>query len=240
MHIALLIDCENASADSIHGVLSELVSRGSVNIRRAYGNWKNSPSWEAKLHPFAIQPVQQFAYTPGKNASDMSMTVDAMELLFTEKLDAFALMTSDSDFTPLAMKLLAKGKQVIGFGRSTTPESFRKACSVFIHTDTFREPAPDNSSQGSSANSRRTKNELRGDTELMNALRAAVDTMAGDEGWAMINNVGHYIVRSAKLASESYGYRSWLALIRATEYFEEKPPEGNQFYFRRRQPTKPA
>jgi NYN domain len=94
MHIALLIDCENASAESIHGVLSELASRGTVNIRRAYGNWKNSPSWEAKLHPFAIQPVQQFAYTAGKNASDMSMTVDAMELLFTEKLTSCAATRS--------------------------------------------------------------------------------------------------------------------------------------------------
>lgn len=222
MHIALLIDCENASAESIHGVLSELASRGTVNIRRAYGNWKNSPSWEAKLHPFAIQPVQQFAYTPGKNASDMSMTVDAMELLFTEKLDAFALMTSDSDFTPLAMKLVAKGKQVIGFGRATTPESFRKACSVFIHMDTFGEPTQESPSQSPPPSSWRTKNELRGDTELMNALRSAVDAMAGDEGWASIASVGQHVANSAKLSSKSYGYARWPDLIRATEYFEEK------------------
>lgn len=238
MHIALLIDCENASAESIHGVLSELASRGTVNIRRAYGDWKKLPNWESKLHPFAIQPVQQFAYTTGKNASDMSMTVDAMELLFTEKLDAFALMTSDSDFTPLAMKLLAKGKQVIGFGRSTTPESFRKACSVFIHTDTFRESVQESPSPNPPPSTRRTKNELRGDTELMNALRAAVDAMAGEDGWASTPSVGQHVVNSAKLSSKSYGYARWPDLILATEYFEDRKGEGNHHYFRRKQPAK--
>jgi uncharacterized LabA/DUF88 family protein len=170
----------------------------------------------------------------------MSMTVDAMELLFTEKLDAFALMTSDSDFTPLAMKLLAKGKHVIGFGRSTTPESFRKACSVFIHTDTFREPVQESPSQSPAPSSRRTKNELRGDTELMNALRSAIDTMAGEGGWASIPSIGQHVTNSAKLSSKSYGYARWPDLIRATDYFEEKVGEDNHSYFRRKQAAKPA
>jgi uncharacterized protein (TIGR00288 family) len=238
MHIALLIDCENAAAESIHGVLSDLAERGTVNVRRAYGNWKNSPSWEAKLHPFAIQPVQQFAYTSGKNASDMCMTVDAMELLFTEKLDAFALMTSDSDFTPLAMKLLSKGKQVIGFGKSTTPEPFRKACSVFIHTDGFGEPTKENPAPNLAANARRTKNELRGDTELMNALRAAVDAMAGDDGWAFMGRVGQHIANDAKLSSKNYGYARWSDLIRTTGYFDETVRDGHHFYLRRKSAAK--
>jgi hypothetical protein len=143
-------------------------------------------------------------------------------------------MTSDSDFTPLAMKLLAKGKQVIGFGRRTAPEPFRNACSVFLYTDTFSEPTQEGQAQGQASSSRRTTNELRGDTELMNALRAAVDNEAGNEGWALINNVRQHVVDSAKLSSSSYGYKSWRDLIRATEYFEEKPSEGNQFYFRRK------
>lgn len=134
MNIALLIDCENAAPDSIHGILSELAEKGTINIRRADGNWKSPGAWEEKLHPFAIQPVQQFAYTKGKNAIDMCMAIDAMDLLFTEKVDSFAWVTSDSDFTPLVIKLLSKGKRVIGFGESKTLEPFKKACSlVYLH-----------------------------------------------------------------------------------------------------------
>lgn len=170
-HVALLIDCENANRSSIDGILSELAQRGTINIRRAYGNWKHQAGWEEKLHPFGIQPIQQFAYTKGKNAIDMCMAIDAMELLFTEKIDAIALVTSDSDFTPLVLRLLAKGKVVIGLGESKTPDPFKKACSIFIHTDNFREPTPEHPDPSKST--RKSRNELRGDTELMNVLRAA-------------------------------------------------------------------
>lgn len=232
MNIALLIDCENASPESIHGILGELAERGTINIRRAYGNWKNQPGWETKLHPFAIQPVQQFAYTKGKNAIDMSMAIDAMDLLFTEKVDGFALVTSDSDFTPLVLKLLSKGKLVIGFGESKTPEPFKKACSLFIHTDSFREPSPENPAPAQS--SRKSKKELRGDTELMNALRAAVEAMKDDTGWAYMGKIGQYIANDAKLSSKNYGYARWSDLIRATEYFDETVKDEHHVYFRRR------
>lgn len=93
MNIALLIDCESAKPDSIDGILGELAEKGTINIRRGYGNWKNQGGWEAKLHPFAIQPIQQFAYTKGKDAVDMCMAIDAMDLLYTEKVDCFSLVT---------------------------------------------------------------------------------------------------------------------------------------------------
>ena len=175
MNIALLIDCENAKPDAIEGILGELAEKGTINIRRAYGNWKTQAGWEVKLHPFAIQPIQQFAYTKGKNAIDMCMAIDAMDLLYTEKVDCFALVTSDSDFTPLVLKLLAKGKSVIGFGESKTPEPFKKACSLFIHTDNFKEPTAEHPLPAKGT--KKTKNELRGDTELMNVLRAAIEGM---------------------------------------------------------------
>jgi len=110
--IALLIDCDNARPDAIYGIMNELAKHGMTNIRRAYGNWKSQSSWEEKLHPYAIQPIQQFSYTRGKNATDIAMTIDAMELLFTEHVDFFAIVSSDSDFTPLVMKVLSKGKKV--------------------------------------------------------------------------------------------------------------------------------
>lgn len=229
MNIALLIDCENAKSDSIDGILGELAEKGTINIRRAYGNWKNQAGWETKLHPFAIQPIQQFAYTKGKNALDMCMAIDAMDLLYTEKVDCFALVTSDSDFTPLVLKLLSKGKTVIGFGESKAPEPFVKACSVFIHTDNFKEPSAENPLPSRTA--RKTKNELRGDTELLNVLRAAIESMKGENGSAPMTRIGQYISNHSSLSSKNYGYARWSDLIRATEYFEESQGENHQVVF---------
>ncbi len=139
--IALLIDCDNVSHNAIDGVLNELAKYGIVNIRKAYGNWKLSQlqGWEQKLHPYAIIPVQQFAYTTGKNATDAAMIIDAMDLLYGHDLDGFALMTSDSDFTPLAMRILTSGLKVYGFGEKKTPLPFIKACSQFIFTENLAE-----------------------------------------------------------------------------------------------------
>lgn len=231
MNVALLIDCENANPESIDGILGELAAKGAINIRRAYGNWKNQAAWEEKLHPFAIQPVQQFAYTKGKNAVDMCMAIDAMDLLFTENIDVFALVTSDSDFTPLVLKLLAKGKSVIGFGESKTPEPFKKACSLFIHTDGFGRQSDE--SRGSSGGGKRwARNELRGDTELSNLLRAAVEAMKGEDGAAPMGKVGQYIANNSSLSHKNYGYARWSDLMRATEYFEEMSGDNHQPSFR--------
>lgn len=230
MNIALLIDCENAKATSIDGILSELAERGTTNIRRAYGNWKNQGSWEEKLHPYAIQPIQQFALTKGKNAVDMCMAIDAMEMLFTEKVDIFALVTSDSDFTPLVLRLSAKGKQVIGFGENKTPDAFRKACSLFVLTDDFRERTSD--APHPAISKRKTKNELRGDTELMNTLREAIESMKGEDGYAHMGVIGKYISNNSSLSQKNYGFRIWSDLIRETDYFEEKKADGNHPMFR--------
>lgn len=229
MHIALLIDCENAKPDAIDGILGELAEKGTISIRRAYGNWKNQAGWEARLHPFAIQPIQQFSYTKGKNALDMCMTIDAMDLLYTERIDCFALVTSDSDFTPLVLKLLSKGKGVIGFGESKTPEPFVKACSVFIHTDDFKAPSADNPVPSRAL--RKSRSELRGDTELMNVLRASVESMKDENGSAPMTRIGQYISNHSSLSSKNYGYARWSDLIRATEYFEERQGENHQVAF---------
>ena len=135
--IALLIDCDNVSHNSIEGVLEELAKYGMVNVRHAHGDW-NHPSlsgWIGRLHPNAIRPMQQFAYTKGKNATDSAMIIDAMDLLYSGSIDAFALMTSDSDFTPLVMRILESGLPVYGFGEKKTPQPFVDACSPFIYTE---------------------------------------------------------------------------------------------------------
>lgn len=133
-NIALLIDADNASPDGIDGVLTVLAGLGAVNVRRAYGNWKKPAlkGWEALLHRYGIMAQQQFDVTKGKNATDMRMTIDAMDLLYSGRIDGFGIMSSDSDFGPIAMRLKQDGLPVYGFGTERTPESFREACTRFI------------------------------------------------------------------------------------------------------------
>lgn len=135
--IALLIDADNAPAEMIDEILNELSKLGVINIRRAYGNWTKSglKSWEGKLLEYALRPMQQYDYSKRKNATDMAMTVDAMELLYTEQPDAFGIVSSDADFTPLVMHLRAKGAAVYGFGMHQTPKPFVNACSRFLYLE---------------------------------------------------------------------------------------------------------
>src|SRR5690348_5247530 len=125
-NIALLIDADNAPASKIVAILSVIAKYGVANIRRAYGNWKSPSlkSWEECLHEYAIRPIQQFDYTKGKNATDAALIIDAMDLLYTQRLDAFAIVSSDSDFTPLVMRILTSGLKVYGFGEKKTSLPF--------------------------------------------------------------------------------------------------------------------
>ena len=135
--IALLIDADNSPSSKIDVILSELAKIGVANIRRAYGNWKKDglKGWEGVLHEYAIRPIQQFDYSKGKNATDMGMVIDAMDLLYTDRPEAFGIVSSDSDFTPLVMHLKAKGAQVYGFGAKKTPMPFVNACSRFLYME---------------------------------------------------------------------------------------------------------
>lgn len=130
--IALLIDCDNVSHNAVEGVLEELAKYGMVNVRHAHGDWKSEhlTGWVERLHPFAIRPMQQFAYTKGKNATDAAMIIDAMDLLYSKNIDAFALMTSDSDFTPLAHRLRESGLPVYGFGEKKNTLALRSSLHV--------------------------------------------------------------------------------------------------------------
>ena len=135
--IALLIDADNSPSSKIDVILAELAKVGVTNIRRAYGNWKKDglKGWEGVLHEYAIRPIQQFDYSKGKNATDMGMVIDAMDLLYTDQPEAFGIVSSDSDFTPLVMHLKAKGAQVFGFGAKKTPMPFVNACSRFLYLE---------------------------------------------------------------------------------------------------------
>jgi uncharacterized protein (TIGR00288 family) len=218
--LALLIDADNAPAAKIDVILAEVARHGSANVRRAYGNWKSPhlKAWESTLHTYAIRPIQQFAYTSGKNASDMAMVIDAMDLLYARTLDAFAIVSSDADFTPLVMRILTDGVKVYGFGEKKTPEPFVNACSQFTYVEGLVEP----SANGEPALKASDAQRLRGDTRLVQMLRNAVDAAAADDGWAHLGQVGSQIGNQASFDPRNYGYRKLSDLIEATELFEVK------------------
>lgn len=233
--IALLIDCDNVSHKSIEGVIDELSKYGKVYIRHAYGNWKSDSmkGWEEKLHPHAIKPIQQFAYTKGKNATDAAMIIDAMDLLYTQNLDAFALMTSDSDFTPLVMRILSNGITVYGFGEKKTPTPFVKACSQFIFTENLEHEENEEKLSLNEGKSKKSRNELRKDTSLVRLLRTAVEQGAGEDGWTHLGLVGQYISNKTSFSPINYGYKKLGDLIRVSELFEiEMRKNNSQMYIK--------
>ena len=227
--IALLIDCDNVSSSSIEGVLEELAKYGTVNVRHAHGDWKSPhlSGWIDKLHPHAIRPIQQFAYTTGKNATDSAMIIDAMDLLYSNTVDAYALMTSDSDFTPLVMRILESGMPVYGFGEKKTPLPFVHACSQFIYTENLQTEDEENAGK-SAAVTKRSRKELRGDTELVRLLRTSVEQTSDDDGWAHLGKVGQYISNNSSFSPVNYGYRKLSDLVKASELFEVEVRNDNK------------
>lgn len=232
--IALLIDCDNVSHNSIEGVLEELAKYGMVNVRHAHGDW-NNPSlsgWTNKLHPHAIRPMQQFAYTKGKNATDSAMIIDAMDLLYSKTIDAFALMTSDSDFTPLVLRILESGLPVYGFGEKKTPQPFVDACSPFIFTENLVTTAEDKADSPQQP-VKKSKKELRKDITLVKLLQTAVEQTSDDDGWAELGRVGSYISNNSSFSSINYGYKKLSDLIRVSELFDiEMRKDGKAMYIK--------
>lgn len=249
LRIALLIDADNAPAEKIDEILTELSTLGEINVRRAYGNWTKSGlgGWQDRLLEFAIRPIQQFDYSKRKNATDMAMTVDAMELLYAERPDAFGIVSSDADFTPLVMHLRAKGSAVYGFGAAQTPKPFVNACSRFLYLESLvsdeeaeaaaasanakAEPArvaapgkaedvPAPGVPQSPATLRVPTAQLRQDTRLMTLLRFAVHASQDEAGWARVGAVGTQIGNKTSFDARNYGYASLSKLLAATQAFE--------------------
>jgi uncharacterized LabA/DUF88 family protein len=231
--VALLIDADNAPAAKIDLILSELSTFGETNIRRAYGNWKKAElkGWEEVLHEHAIRPMQQFDYSKGKNASDMAMIIDALELLYTDRPEAFGIVSSDADFTPLVMHLRAKGAAVYGFGAKKTPEPFVNACSRFLYLDQLTANGAEASDAAEAAEAgdapavpatplKVPSSQLRQNARLVSLLRNAVNAARDESGWARVGTVGQQIANQASLDPRNYGYASLTKLMAATQLFE--------------------
>jgi uncharacterized LabA/DUF88 family protein len=216
--LAVLIDADNAQPSITEGLLSEIAKYGVASVRRIYGDWTtpNLNGWKNFLLKHSIQPVQQFRYTVGKNATDSAMIIDAMDLLYTKRFDGFCLVSSDSDFTRLACRIREEGLLVYGFGEKKTPEAFVSACDKFIYTEVLRFQE-----DVGSAVKPKTANELRGDTKLITLLRSAFDAASDDSGWAHLGAVGSSIAKQAsEFDPRNYGFSKLGELVKATELFE--------------------
>ncbi|MDF2145565.1 NYN domain-containing protein [Knoellia sp. p5-6-4] len=227
--IALLIDADNVSARRIDLILNELSGYGETSIRRAYGNWTKPElrGWAGVLHENAIRPMQQYDYTSGKNASDMALVVDAMALLYTDQPEAYAIVSSDGDFTPLVMHLREKGAAVYGFGERKTPEPFKSACSRFLVLDQLDVEEEDAAADTTEAEARPARlrvptAELKKDAKLVTLLRRAVQGAADDDGWALVGTVGQHIANQSSFDPRNYGYAKLSKLLEATDLFDMK------------------
>jgi hypothetical protein len=198
--LAILIDADNARPSIVQALMAEVAKLGRATVRRIYGDWTtpNLGPWKAALLDHSIQPVQQFAYTKGKNATDSALIIDAMDLLYTGNLDGFCLVSSDSDFTRLASRLKESGKRVYGFGELKTPKPFVAACDRFIYTEVLA------AAEGG-ALPRKTAAEMDRDTEFVTLVGDAVDDSVDDNGWANLGTVGN-ILRNKKPDFDSRNY----------------------------------
>ena len=224
--IAVLIDCDNVSAKHIGAVLEELATYGTPTVKRAYGDWTTTQlvGWKPELHRNAIQPVQQFAYTTGKNSTDSALIIDAMDLLWQGNVEAFALVSSDSDFTRLATRLRESGKRVYGLGLRKTPESLRRAVDQFVFLELLQEQAREDEA-GPDGSSRP---EPKGDSpessvNLQSALTKAVNATSGDDGWSTLGTVGQHLSRAhADFDPRAFGHQKLSTLVDEQPYLETR------------------
>ncbi|WP_072680848.1 NYN domain-containing protein [Arcobacter sp. LA11] len=207
--LAVLIDADNAQASLVAELLAEVAKFGVASIKRAYGDWTttNLKQWKEHLNKHAIQPIQQFSYTTGKNATDASLIIDAMDILHENSLDGFCLISSDSDFTRLATRIRESGLIVYGFGEKKTPEAFIAACDKFVFTEILREKKdPENKDESDN-------------TQLRPIVISAINAVSKDDGWARLSTVGGYINKNnPSFDSRNYGYDKLGKLIRNLNY----------------------
>lgn len=231
--LAVLIDADNASARIAPGLFEEIAKIGEASVRRIYGDFSGSrlKGWADILATHAIMPHQNFAYTSGKNASDIALVIDAMDLLHSGRFDGFCLVSSDSDFTRLAARIREQGVDVYGFGEQKTPESFRQACRRFIYTENLlpEAPAPDEPERGDT----RPASATRPVEEAMPLFRTAIAQLDDAEGWVPLSTVGN---RLANLAPDfdprTYGCAKLSSLVDRTGAFERRQDEGGRVQVR--------
>ena len=218
--LAILIDADNSQPKIIEGLLGEIASHGVASVKRIYGDW-TSPQlggWKKVLLEYGIQPIQQFAYTQGKNSTDSAMIIDAMDLLYTRNFDGFCIVTSDSDFTRLASRIRENGLFVYGFGEKKTPKAFMGACDKFIYAENLRSDYIDE------LQTKKTRYKvIKQDRKIVALMRAVVEDLADESGWSYLATIGNIIVnRSPDFDPRNYGFKKLSELLKSTGEFEFK------------------
>jgi hypothetical protein len=253
---AVLIDADNSSIGAIPSVLEEVAKYGIASVKRVYGDWSSETlkNWREVLLPHAITPVQQFAYTKGKDATDMILIIDAMDLLYAGALDGFCIVSSDSDFTPLASRIRENGLSVYGFGKKKTPEAFKKACDKFIYVENLivdsdlknieeeylSEPTDKKLTETLKTVEQKALTQSKEysppetvDRATLNLIYKAVKDNADENGWANLSMVGQYISAvKPDFDSRNYGRAKLSGLIKTLNLFETKI-EMSQMYLRK-------
>lgn len=248
--VAVLIDCDNVSYRRGHAILAEAQTHGVLGVKRGYGDWGNISlsGWRQRLTDLALQPIQQIAYVPGKGATDTALIIDAMDLLYSGKVDTFCLVASDSDYTRLAIRLREAGKRVIGIGEKKTPSAFSNACDRFtflellekdepvltideekameVETSLAALPVPSSYETAIPAPSASEAGDL---PDLRTMLRAAVASKVEDDGWSLLSNVGWFLVANyPAFDSRNYGHARLGQLVRILDYLDtEEEPASN-------------
>jgi len=216
--LVVLIDADNAQPSIVEALLAEIAKYGTSSVRRIYGDWTGThlKGWKEVLLMHSIQPIQQFRYTIGKNSTDTAMIIDAMDLLYTNRFDGFCIVSSDSDFTKLASRVRESGLVVYGFGERKTPDAFVSACDKFIYTEVLTSKDDD-----AQPIKKKSANQLKQDTKLVNLLRNALEASSDDSGWAHLGPVGNNLAKQAPdFDPRNYGYKKLGELIVATKLFE--------------------
>lgn len=222
LHLAVLIDADNAQAAVIEGILAEIARFGEASVKRIYGDFTspNSSSWKKVLHKYAIKPVQQFAYTTGKNATDSTLIIDAMDLLYTRRFDGFCLVTSDSDFTGLATRIREEGLMVFGFGEQKTPDAFRNACHKFVLTEVLRptqvEGVTASRQEAVSIAPQSTTAVPQTPTFPREFMLSALEQSSDESGWAHLGTFGSYLTKlQPDFDSRVFGFKKLSDLVKA-------------------------
>jgi len=216
--LAVLIDADNAQPSIVDSLLAEVANYGTANVKRIYGDWTGTglKGWKEVLLQHSIQPIQQFAYTKGKNATDSAMIIDAMDLLYTGNFNGFCIVSSDSDFTKLASRIREGGLLVYGFGEKKTPAAFVSACDKFIYTEVLRAKTDEGKKIA-----KKSSSALKQDAKLVSLLRNAVEASSDESGWAHLAPVGSNIAKqSPDFDPRNYGYVKLGELVSATDLFD--------------------
>lgn len=235
--IAMLIDGDNAQPSLIEKMLAETTKYGLISIRRIYGDWtaSNMGGWKEVLQTYAIQPIQQFRYTIGKNATDSAMIIDAMDIVYTGGIDGFCLVSSDSDYTRLATRIREKGLFVMGIGKKITPRAFVNACDVFVYTQNLvpEESAPPKPNGKRKSTASHPEPSMPDPVPL---LKNAFEIASQEDGWAFLGTLGHHLRQlDPGFDARTYGYKQLSLMINAYPKFfitkEVKSQDGTSVIY---------